>query len=116
MSFQLYPVSPAGDRPTYPSITPMQFFPGQEPLYFSQNSNVRNMYRQSFGKPVSVDATLLKRYIGKSWDSTGRLNRIKSINVGKGVYAPPNSSITQSSTKSYNPSLVRSILKSVRNN
>jgi hypothetical protein len=116
MSFQVYPVSPDGERPTYQSITPMQFFPGQEPLDCSQNSNIRNMYRQSFGKPTSVDATLLKRYIGKSWDSSSRLNRIKSINAGKGVYAPPNSTLAQSSTKSYNPSLVRSILKSVRNN
>ena len=116
MSFQLYQLPSTVERHTYQIITPMQFFPGQEPLYCSQNSNIRNMYRQSFGKPVSIDTTLLKRYIGKSWDSTGRLNRIKSINVGKGVYAPPNSSITQSSTKSYNPSLVRSILKSVRNN
>jgi hypothetical protein len=101
---------------TYASFTPPQFFPGQEPIYSDQGANVRNMYKKVFNHTTTVETTIRKQYIGRSTDAYGRMNRIKSINVGKYAYVPGDKPTLTSSTKSVNPSYVRSVLKQVRNN
>lgn len=95
------------------SNTPKQFFPGQEPLYSNQGPNIRNMYKRAFNITHTVENTVRKQYIGRTSDAYGRLNRIKSINVGKYAFGRLSQPV---STKSYDPTYVRSALKSVRNN
>ena len=97
----------------YASLTPQEFFPGQEPLYSDQGSNLRNMYKRAFNRTNTVENTIRKQYIGKTPDSSGRMNRLKSINVGKYAYVRPGEPVT---TKSYDPTSVRTALKMVRNN
>ena len=110
--FYMYYICMASRR--YDIITPRQFFPSQEPIFSSQNANIRNMYRGAFSHSTDVNSAATKQYIGKSWDSSGRMNKIKSINVGKFVYTVSDG--TPVSTKAYDPSAVRSTLKRVRNN
>ena len=98
---------------TYAPSTPIQFFPGQEPLFSNQGSNLRNMYKRAFNSTNTVDNTIRKQYIGRSTDSSGRMNRLKSINVGKYAYVRSGESV---STKSYDPTSVRSTIRMVRNN
>lgn len=108
--------TPPGYTPSsfvYTSFTPQQFFPGQEPLYSDQGSNPRKMYKRAFNQPNTVENIVRKQYIGRSTDSSGRMNRLKAINVGKYAYVPPGK---VSSTKSYDPTYVRSALQMVRNN
>ncbi len=100
----------------YKPITPTQFFPGQEPLYSDFNSNIRTMYRRAYGLTNTVENTIRKQYIGRSTDSYGRMNRINALNVGKYAYIHTVPNSDPFSTKSYDPSKVRSILKQVRNN
>ena len=97
----------------YAPFTPQQFFPGQEPLYSNQGSNLRKLYRRVFNHTTTVENVIHKQYIGRSTDASGRMTRLKSINVGKYAYVPPGK---VSSTKSYDPTYVRSALKMVRNN
>jgi len=97
----------------YTAFTPQQFFPGQEPLYSAQGPNLRSMYKRSFNYTATVEPVIGKQYIGRSTDASGRMNRIKAINVGKSAYVPQGQI---SSTQSYDPTYVRSALKMVRNN
>jgi hypothetical protein len=97
----------------YDPLTPNQFFPGQEPLYSDYGSNLRNMYKRAFNQTNTVENIVRKQYIGRSSDSAGRMNRLKAINVGKYAYVRPGETI---STKSYDPTLVKTTLNRVRNN
>jgi len=97
----------------YAPTTPMQFYPGQEPIFSTQGPNLQTMYKRAFNNTNTVDNIILKQYIGRSTDSSGRMNRIKSVNVGKIAYVRNGETV---STKSYDPNYVRSTLQMVRNN
>lgn len=101
-----------GEMTGYP--TPIQFFPEQEPINVSQNTNLRQMYKRTYW---NYSTNINNKQIGNSvTDSVSRLNRIKSKNLGKYVYKvglPQNALI---STKSYNPSTTRTTLNRVRSN
>ena len=107
------PPPPPPQALIYDPLTPQQFFPGQEPLYSDQGPNLRIMYKRAFNTTHTVENTIQKQYIGRSSDSSGRMNRLKAINVGKYAYVPNGKSV---STKSYDPTYVRSVLTQVRNN
>ena len=113
MSFLLPPLPIPPIQFSYTPNTPKQFFPEQEPLYSNQGPNIRNMYKRAFNITHTVENTVRKQYIGRTPDAYGRLNRIKSINVGKYAFGRLSQPV---STKSYDPTYVRSALKSVRNN
>ena len=80
------------------------FYPGQEPVYTSQNSNIRSMYIRAFSHSPDT-LPIGKQYINKTYDSFGRMNRIKSINVGKYL----NTKINIFSEKYYNSYKIENI-------
>jgi hypothetical protein len=101
-----------GEMRGYP--TPLQFFPDQEPLNVSENTNLRQMYKRTYWNDYN---NINKKQIGNSKnDTSSRLNSIKSKNIGKYVYKvglPENALI---STKVYTPSIIKTTLNRVRNN
>ena len=94
--------------------TPPQYFPYQEPINVSENTNLRQIYKRAYWNDGSTQ-NIPTKSIGEIKDSVSRLVRLKSKNVGKTVYKvglPQNALI---STKNYDPSLVKTTIQRVRN-
>jgi hypothetical protein len=105
--------SGSGVMSGYP--TPPQFFPQQEPIYANENTNLRTLYKRTYWNYSSPTENLNNKTVGDINDSSSRLLRIKSNNVGRNVYKvglPENALI---STKNIDKSLVKRAIRRVRN-
>lgn len=101
-----------GSMRGYP--TPIQFFPEQEPLNVSENTNLRQMYKRTYWNDKN---NITSKPIGNVKDTTSsRLNSIKSKNLGKYVYKVGLPTDALLSTKVYTPSIIKTALNRVRNN
>jgi len=94
--------------------TPIQYFPSQEPINVSENSNLRQLYKRSYWN-YSPTANIPNKTTGEINDATSRLHRIKSKNLGKTVYKVGLPTDALISTKSYDKSLVNTRIQRVRN-
>jgi hypothetical protein len=94
--------------------TPIQYFPYQEPINVSENTNLRQLYKRSYWN-YSPNANIPNKTTGEINDATSRLHRIKSKNLGKTVYKVGLPQDALISTKSYDPSLVKTTIQRVRN-
>ena len=94
--------------------TPIQYFPYQEPINVSENTNLRQLYKRSYWN-YSPTENVPNKSTGEINDATSRLHRIKSKNLGKTVYKVGLPQDALISTKSYDPSLVKTTIQRVRN-
>jgi hypothetical protein len=111
--------------------TPPQFYPGQEPVYASQNTNARAIYFRATGiRPhphaeKNLSTTTSYSFSGETYHpvsthmnyispipSSMRTTQLKSVAVGKTAY--PTGIIT-TSTKNYEPSFTRTCIQRARN-